>query len=91
MRRTLLRGLTYLILGRDTDGGHSSSIIVDPKLRKEAEGFGISLSSRFIYGVLSMALLEQEGLMDGFLEQRMSPQFGKVMGIFETQQNKYMA
>lgn len=90
MRRTLIRGLQYLTLGQDVDGLRRSSalqIIVDPELKKAAEEFSISLSSRLIYYLLMMFLLEQEGLMDEFMVERMLPGIQKTSSWFATESN----
>ncbi|KAL6896379.1 SET domain-containing protein [Trichoderma evansii] len=94
MRRTLVRGLQYLTLGKDVDGPRQSSalqIIVDPKLKKAAEEFSISLSSRLIYYLLMMFLLEEEGLMDEFRIEIMLPRIQKTLSWFETESNVAIA
>jgi hypothetical protein len=69
-RRALLRGSEFLTKGKDVveeDQAPNSPIIFDPKLRKQAQDFDISVSSRFIYNILSVYLLEEEGLLDEFM------------------------
>ena len=69
MRRIFIRGLQYLTLGVDMNGQKQDSIspiIVDPKLKKAAEDFRIPLSSRLIYNLLILCLLEEEGFLDEF-------------------------
>lgn len=69
MRRRLIRGLQYLITGHDTDK-QRSSIIIDLQMKKAAENFEIPNSSSFIYDILVMLLLEQEGRLDGLRTRR---------------------
>ena len=92
MRRLLMRGLNYLNSGSDIDdplhGSRTRPIIADAGLRKAAETYSISLSSRFIYNVLMMALSEQEGLLDEFLENRMLPGIAQVVQSFRTESNR---
>jgi hypothetical protein len=94
MRRTLIRGLQYLTLGVDLNGQRqpsSSSIILDPKLKKAAEGFEIPLSSRFIYNVLVMTLLEEEELLDDFMFKQLNPSTLRIATAFETGRNARIA
>lgn len=86
MRRTLVRGLQYLTLGQDLDG-RRSSIIFNPRLRKAAEDYSIPISARLIYNLLMTVLLEQEGLLDEFMEQRMKPGISLTATMFETESN----
>ena len=95
MRRILMRGLDYLNTGRDIDQSlHGSRttrpIIGDAGLRKTAETYSISLSSRFIYNLLMMALCEQEGLLDEFVEKRMLPGIAQLAQLFRTESNRDM-
>jgi hypothetical protein len=86
-----MRGLKYLILGRDIDGqvhgSVASSFINDARLKKDVETYSISLSARLIYNLLLMALSEQEGLLDEFLEERMTPGIVSVLQAFRTEGN----
>lgn len=91
MRRILVRGLQYLTLGRDLHSNQrdtaAAPIIFDPELKRKAETFNISLSSRLIYNLLALLLLEQEGLLDDFMIQRMMPGIDIVARMFETKSN----
>lgn len=95
MRRILMRGLDYLNSGHDLDdslhGSRTRPIIADAGLRQAAETYSISLSSRFIYNVLMMALCEQEGLLDEFVKERMLPGFKSMAQSFGTQSNREVA
>lgn len=95
MRRILMRGLDYLNTGHDIDdslhGSRTRPIIADAGLRKVAETHSISLSSRFIYNLLMMALCEQEGLLDEFVEKRMLPGIVQLAQLFRTESNREMA
>jgi hypothetical protein len=86
MRRTLIRGLQYLMLGVDLDGqrhGSSSPLIVDRNLKRVAEDLSIPISSRLIYQLLAMILVDDEGLLDDFRLERMKPGILPVSNGFE--------
>ncbi|KAK1753168.1 hypothetical protein QBC47DRAFT_387916 [Echria macrotheca] len=95
MRRRLVRGLQYLQTGVDLDGRRQDApdrpLIADPQLKRAAETFRIPLSSRFIYGLLVMSLLEQEGLLDDFLAERLSRNVWVPFAAFETESNVQVA
>ena len=94
MRRTLIRGLQYLTLGVDLDGQRQSSvlpIIFDPELKTAAEEFRIPLTSRLIYNILVICLLEEEGLLDDFMLERMLPGTLKISNGFKTESNARIA
>lgn len=90
MRRRLIRGLQYLTLGVDVNGRRQSShspIIVDSKLRNAAESLSIPISSRFIYILLTIFLIEEEGLLDDFMLDRLRPGLIRVAGLFRLESN----
>jgi hypothetical protein len=94
MRRTLIRGLNYLIGGKDIDGQRHdalTSIIVDPELKVAAETSRIPPSSLFIYSILQMTLTEQEGLMDNLLVERWAPGIWALLGKFTTERDTEVA
>jgi hypothetical protein len=94
MRRTLIRGLHYLALGHDLDGKKQNCtfpIIVDSELKSRAENLSIPLSSRLIYNTLIVLLLEQEGLLDGFMLERFSPGISHMVAMFATAKNTRIA
>jgi hypothetical protein len=94
MRRTLIRGLYYLVLGHDLNEKEkecASPIIADSELRIRAERFGIPLSSRLIYNVLSALLLQQEGLLDDFLLDRFNLGIPSMVATFATASNILVA
>lgn len=65
LRRRLIRGLYYLVTGID-DGPENSNPncpISDPDLRKAVDTFTTPSTSRFVHGLLYVALLEAEGLL----------------------------
>lgn len=69
LRRQFVRGLQYLNMGEDFDGKKiydlgSSSLLLDPTLKKAAEQCTISISRRWIMNILALYLLEEEGLLD---------------------------
>ncbi|EHK43119.1 uncharacterized protein TrAtP1_001696 [Trichoderma atroviride] len=86
LRRTLVRGLQYLSRGNDPDDQAQDSTLpfsIDPELKKAAEELRIPLSSRFVYDLLSMVLLEEEGLMDDLIVKKVQT----VSDWFETESN----
>ena len=94
MRRTLIRGLQYLMLGVDLDGQRQNSaspIIVDSELKKAAEVFSIPLSARLIYSLLVISLLETEGLLDRFMVERLGPGVWRTVASFRTVVNTRIA
>lgn len=89
-----MRGLHYLTLGVDLNGqrqGSTSPIIVDSNLKKAAEDFRIPLSARLIYNLLSMCLLEEEGLLDDFMVERLYPGIMQIANSFQTESNASIA
>lgn len=94
MRRRLIRGLQYILLGVDLDGQRQSlhsTIIVDFKLKIAAETFRIPLSSRLVYNLLSIFLLEEEGLLDEFMVKRLSPSLITTAASFKSDSNASIA
>ncbi|OBT77464.1 hypothetical protein VF21_05231 [Pseudogymnoascus sp. 05NY08] len=95
MRRRLIRGLHYLIHGEDAVGGPgmgaATPIITDAVVRNAAEDFSTSLSARFVYTFLIMHLLEEEGLMDHFLVERLGPGIEQTASMFATESNARIA
>lgn len=94
LRRRLIRGLQYLTLGVDLDGKRQSShapIIVDTKLRIAAETFSIPISSRLIYTLLTIFLIEEEGLLDDLMVERLSPSVFRTAGLFRLESNYKIA
>ncbi|KAJ5291234.1 hypothetical protein N7478_000485 [Penicillium angulare] len=78
MRRRLIRGLEYLRT-------------VDPNLKRDAENFGITLSSRFFYTVLTMFLLEEEKLLYYFEVDFYMRMLNKLATMFESERNSRIA
>ncbi|KAJ6122855.1 hypothetical protein N7512_005320 [Penicillium capsulatum] len=76
VRRQIIRGLRYLLLGVDWDDPkrfipglpEQPPVIVNPKLRRAAETFSLPLTSRFVYEVLRVFLMEQEGLVSSEID-----------------------
>jgi hypothetical protein len=93
-RRTLIRGLQYLTLGRDLDGqrqGSESPIIIDSQLKKAAENLTIQVSARLVYNLLVMFLLDEEELMNDFMIGRMYPGILILSTLFKTEGNARLA
>lgn len=85
LRRTLVRGLRYLTNGGDLD--HHTGIITDVQLRISAETFAIPFGNRLFYLMLTMVMLEEEGLLDELLKARMEPGISFVAKAFTTESN----
>ncbi|KFY19513.1 hypothetical protein V491_04395 [Pseudogymnoascus sp. VKM F-3775] len=90
MRRRLMRGLHYLTHGEDVIPD-AMPIITDAVARRAAEDFNTPLSARFIYTLLIMKLLEEEGLMEHFLVARMAPGIERTADMFATESNSRVA
>lgn len=91
MRRSLMRGLLYLQQGRGLDGKPQSAemqMIVDCDLRKRAERLDIGVADRLVYYLLTMVLLQQEGLLDKFMVERMQPGISNLVTSLRTVENK---
>jgi hypothetical protein len=94
LRRVLIRGLQYLTRGVDLDGQKHTSIspiIVDSELKKKAESLDIPLASRLIYILMTVVLLEQEGLLDEFMTEKFSPSVPILVDCFRTESNAKVA
>lgn len=94
MRRTFLRGLQYLQRGVDLNGqkqDSTSPIIVDPDLKKAAEDFRIPLSSRLIYGLLVLCLLDEEELLDDLTAERLYPGILQLVTVFSDEEPRCIA
>ncbi|KFZ24166.1 hypothetical protein V502_01329 [Pseudogymnoascus sp. VKM F-4520 (FW-2644)] len=95
LRRRLMRGLHYLTHGEDSiigpGAGAAVPIIINASLRVAAEDFNTPLSARFVYTLLIMHLLEEEGLMDHFMVARMGPGIEHTASLFETESNARIA
>lgn len=90
LRRTLIRGLHYLTLGVDLNGKKEDSaypIVFDSELKSTAESLSIPLTSRLIYNILIVLLIEQEGLLDGFLLERLGPGISCLVTMLTTASN----
>ncbi|KAK5988884.1 SET domain-containing protein 5 [Cladobotryum mycophilum] len=94
MRRRLARGLEYLINGQDVDRNqhHADySLIIDLELKKAAEGLCIPFSSRFIYNLLIIFLIEEEGLLDNGALLSLHPRMEAASKVFKTAENARLA
>jgi hypothetical protein len=89
MRRRLIRGLRYFLLGEELENKRSS-IIVDPVLRNAAEKFKLPISSRLIYDILVMLLLEQEGLLKDVAKKSHDDSVAMICSLFGSAHNKYV-
>jgi len=90
MRRRLIRGLHYLTQGVNLEGQKDSSdsaIIIDPELKEAAEAMCIPISYRLVYGLLIIFLLEEEGLLDDIMLERLRPGILTVVTLFKTRSN----
>ncbi|KAL7919188.1 hypothetical protein ACQKWADRAFT_210289 [Trichoderma austrokoningii] len=90
MRRTLIRALKYLTQGADIDGPRPISSLpfsIDPELQRAAEEPTIPLSSRWVYNLLIMVLLEKEGLMNDSTIKEWLPGIRRISEWFVTESN----
>ncbi|KAI0119262.1 SET domain-containing protein [Daldinia grandis] len=90
MRRRFIHGLQYLTLGVDIDGKRqdsSSPIIADRRLKEAAENFSIPLCNRMIYQILTAFLLDEEGLLDYLMRERLEPSMVTIPTLFQTESN----
>lgn len=94
MRRALLRGLHYLIHGKDIEGPNVLSpgpVLSDPGVKQAAEELRIPLSTRLIATVLRGFLLEEEGLMDRFQIEDLRTAIQGLGVSFKTRRNAQIA
>lgn len=95
MRRRLIRGLSYLLNGRELDGQaedlQRSPIIVDPGLKKAAETRSLPLSSMFIYSLMVVFLLDEEGLLDDCRLETWSAALEAASDDFKSERNASFA
>ncbi|KAF3896745.1 SET domain [Trichophyton interdigitale] len=94
IRRTLIRGLMYLQDGEDVDRRRHPawrSIIICPRLKKMAEDFKVGLTSRFIYQILLLFLMEEEGLLDSFTLKALRRKLEATVRLFRTERNARIA
>ncbi|POS69422.1 hypothetical protein DHEL01_v212184 [Diaporthe helianthi] len=93
-RRTLLRGLYYLVYGKERETGMpqpARPLLTYPEMMKKAEDLAIPLSTRFIAVILIAFLLEEEGLMDPALEESMLPNMNRLAVTFRSWRNAEVA
>lgn len=84
----------YLIQGVDIDGKkqiHGQPLITDRKLKQAAERRELELSSIFVFYLLTIALLESEGLLDQFKLDRLIPSVRRLANWFQTPSNAAIA
>ncbi|KAK4867067.1 hypothetical protein LT330_007808 [Penicillium expansum] len=92
LRRRLIRGLHCLRRGKDLWNGRvqspDSPIIVDAKLKTAAENFKIPLSSRLVCCLLTIVLLEEEGVLDDFEVEMMGINVTMTANMFRSEYNQ---
>ncbi|KAK7421236.1 hypothetical protein QQX98_002366 [Neonectria punicea] len=94
IRRRLIRAMQYLRRGKDLDGRTDysrSPVIADPKLKRDAETFNIPLTSRLVYALFRIYLLEQEGLLDQLKLDSLLPTIRMIAKKFRTEENARIA
>lgn len=82
--------MQYLRTGADLNGQKdrsSSPVNSDRALKEAAENFKIPLSARLIYYLLMMALMEEEGLLDGFVIEAYNPGIQCSVTSFRNESN----
>ncbi|KAJ6183861.1 hypothetical protein N7519_005162 [Penicillium mononematosum] len=90
LRRRLIRGLLYITRGVDLDGKvqiSQSPLIVDPKVKAVAEARNIPLTSRMVLHLLTVVLLEEEGLLDDWAVKIIEPGVVKPVALFLSEYN----
>jgi hypothetical protein len=94
IRRRLIRGLQYLTHGVDLNAqiqSPCSPIIVDYGLRDAAETFCIPISSRRVFTLLTIFLIEEEGLLDDLMVERLNPSLIGTISLFKSTSNQSIA
>ncbi|KAM0435899.1 hypothetical protein ACHAPT_002791 [Fusarium lateritium] len=94
IRRQFIRGLEYLAYGAEVSGEQDDSdspIIADPDLKRASENLTIPISNRFVYDLMFMTLVEQEGVLDDFLLVRASQRITSMASYFTTERNARIA
>ncbi|KAK8043831.1 hypothetical protein PG994_012669 [Apiospora phragmitis] len=97
LRRRLIRGLQFLVSGEGpaaSQGGSTSAsanIIPDPGVRKEVAEFRTPLSAQLIYNLLTVCLMEAEGILDEFEVGRLQPGFTAMATMFRRPRNASIA
>jgi hypothetical protein len=80
------------MFGRELAGHPEQTVFEKPiisnlALKKAAEQHDILLSARFIYKLLTMCLLEQEGILDDIYIKDNEGQMSLLVNLFEDQSN----
>ncbi|KAJ5178575.1 uncharacterized protein N7500_001274 [Penicillium coprophilum] len=91
LRRRLIRGILYIIRGVDLDGRMQSSrspVIVNPELKAAAEKHNIPLSSKLVLRLLSIVLLEEEGLLDDWAVEIVETSMVEPVALFKSEENQ---
>lgn len=72
-------------------GGPGRETLFNAKLRREAEESSVPTCSRFLYYIMAMVVLEQEGLMDSNPLRKMEQELLQTVYVFETEDNRKIA
>jgi hypothetical protein len=98
MRRRLIRGLLYLRSTEDVglsdqpNQTRDTPIICDPTLKKAADTLSLPITSRFIYDVTRVFLMEQEGILTPTRADVSIPvMLMTVARMFKTERNRKIA
>ncbi|KAK7968756.1 hypothetical protein PG996_002819 [Apiospora saccharicola] len=78
LRRRLIRGLQFMVSGEDpaaaaVPGSDQFYVIADPAIRKEVAELRTPLSSQLVHNLLTVCLMEAEGILDDFEVGRLQP------------------
>lgn len=90
MRRRLIRGI-QILFGIDFGNGKYNTVVINPVLRKRGELFEIPLSSKLIYDLPTMLLLEQEGLLTDATMEKHNDTSTMVARWFDDYTNRRIA
>ncbi|KAM5349503.1 hypothetical protein ACJ41O_006008 [Fusarium nematophilum] len=94
IRRQFIRGLRYLLDGFDLDRQRHQpgcSIITDGHLKHAAENYTIPVSSRLVYLLLIIVLVEEEGLLDEYMELKLGSEARTLASLLKTKANARVA
>lgn len=96
LRRRLIRGLQFMVPGEEdpivsVPGFEPFHIIADPDVRKEVAEFRTPLSSQLVCNLLTVCLMEAEGILDDFEFGRLHPACTAMVTMFRRPKNANIA
>ncbi|KAK8097387.1 hypothetical protein PG984_016526 [Apiospora sp. TS-2023a] len=97
LRRRLIRGLQFMVSGEDpadaavSGGSGQFQVIADPAIRKEVAELRTPLSSQLVHTLLTVCLMEAEGILDDFEVGRLQPGITAMATMFRRPNNASIA